>query len=96
MRPSFVKLPKPFIVSVITETDPDSCIATIRNSEYDGADAFDLHLRSLERQYHNVNDLERIIKCTSKPVMMINYRSDNKWRGQLTDEERVESHLIAV
>ncbi len=96
MRPSFVNLPKPFIVSVITETDPESCIATIRNSEYDGANAFDLHLRSLEQQYHNVNDLERIIKCTSKPMLMINYRGDNKWRGQLNDEERVESHLIAV
>jgi 3-dehydroquinate dehydratase type I len=81
---------------VVTDTDPDSCIATIRNSEYDGAEAFDLHLRSLEMQYHNVNDLERIIKCTNKPMLMINYRVDSKWIGQSTDEERIESHLLAV
>ncbi len=96
MRPSFVNQAKPFIASVITESDPDSAIATIRNSEYDGANAFDLHLRSLERQYHNRDDLERIIKCTNKPMLMINYRSDNKWSGQATDEERVASHLTAV
>jgi 3-dehydroquinate dehydratase type I len=96
MRPSFVNQEKPFIVSVITETDPDSCIATILNSEHDGAQAFDLHLRSLEQQYHNFNDLERIIKSTSKPVMTINYRGNVQWRGQASDEDRVESHLIAV
>ncbi|HML45136.1 MAG TPA: type I 3-dehydroquinate dehydratase [Clostridia bacterium] len=96
MRPSFVQLPKPFIACVVTEPDPDSAIATIRNSEYDGAHAFDLHLRSLEQQYHNKNDLERIIKCTSKPMLMINYRTNSTWAGQATDEERVESHLIAV
>ena len=96
MRPSFVKLPKPFIAAVVTESDPDSFIATIRNADYDGANAFDIHLRSLERQYHTVNDLERIIQCTSKPTLMINYRSDSKWDGQRTDEERVESHLLAV
>jgi len=96
MRPSFVNLPKPFIVCVLTETDPDGMIATIRNGESDGAQAFDLHLRSLELQYHNKNDLERIIKSSYCPTMTINYRSDDKWTGQSGDEERIESHLIAV
>lgn len=96
MRPSFVNLPKPFIVEVVTDPDPDSAIASIRNGEYDGAQAYDLHLRALERQYHNVNDLERIIKSTSRPVMMINYRGDKTWAGQATDEERVASHLLGV
>ena len=96
MRPSFVNQPKPFIVSVITDADPDTAIATIRNSEYDGAQAFDLHLRALEYQYHNQADLERIIKSTDKPIMTINYRGDKTWPGQATDEERVESHMIAL
>ncbi len=96
MRPSFVNQPKPFIVSVITEPDPDSAIATIRNSEYDGAQAFDLHLRSLELQYHNITDLERIIKCTNKPVMTIYYRGDSKWTREVTDEERAEAHLLSL
>ncbi len=96
MRPSFVNQPKPFIVSVVTEPDPDSAIATIRNSEYDGANAMDLHLRALERQYHNVHDLERIIKCTSRPIMLINYRGNDTWEGQKNDEERLESLRLGV
>lgn len=96
MRPSFVNLPKPFIVSVITETDPAHAIATIRNSEFDGAQAYDLHLRSLERKYHNEADLERIIKSTHRPVMLINYRGDAMWQNNATDEELVQSHLIGV
>ena len=96
MRPSFVTLPKPFISCVLTDTDPDSMIATIRNGENDGAHAFDLHLRSLELQYHNKNDLERIIKSTYCPTLMVNYRSTDQWRGQANDEQRIESLLVAV
>ena len=91
MKPSFVNQPKPFIVSVVTEPDPDSAIAVIRNSEYDGANAIDLHLRALETRYHNAGDLERIIKSTSRPVMLINYRGNAAFAGQNSDEERLES-----
>ena len=96
MRPSFVNLPKPFIVQVVTDPDPDSAIASIRNGEYDGAQAFDLHLRALERQYHNVNDLERIVKSTCRPVMTINYRADKTWHNTLTDEDRVDAHMLGL
>ena len=96
MRPSFVNLPKPFIVDVVTDTDPDSCIATIRNAEYDGAQAFDLHLRSLGLQYHNQHDLERIIKSTWRPTMTIFYRDDSIWKTGLTDEDRAQAHLLGL
>lgn len=96
MRPSFAKLPKPFLVSVITDNDPDTALATIRNSEYDGAQAFDLHLRTLEYKYHNLKDLERIIKSTDRPILTINYREDPSKPGHANDDERVESHLLAV
>ena len=96
MRPSFVNLSKPFIVQVVTQPDPDSAIADIRNGEYDGAHAFDLHLRALESQYINRNDLERIIKSTCRPMMMINYRNDNTWDRKISDEERAEMLLLGV
>lgn len=96
MKPSFVNLPKPFLVSVITDTDPAHAIATIRNSEFDGAQAYDLHLRSLERRYHNEDDLGRIIRSTHRLVMLINYRGDATWKNDATDEELVQSHLIGV
>lgn len=96
MRPSFVNLPKPFIVDVITDTNPTDALATMRNAEYAGAQAFDLHLRSLDPEFHNEKDLESIIKATDKPVMLINYRGDANFKGAATDEERVESNLKGV
>lgn len=95
-RPSFVNLPKPFIVCVVTDPNPDACLATIRNAECDGAHAFDLHLRTLEKQYHNEVDLSRIIMSSYKPMMMIYYREDNARCVAATDEERAEAHLMAV
>lgn len=70
-RPSFVNLPKPFIVCVVTDPNPNAALATIRNAECDGAQAFDLHLRTLEKQYHNEEDLTRIIMSSYKPMMTI-------------------------
>ena len=96
MRPSFVKLPKPFLVDVITDTNPTDALATMRNAEYAGAQAFDLHLRALDAQYHNEKDLEGIIKATSRPVMLINYRGDVNFAGAASDEERMESNLKGV
>lgn len=96
MRPSFVNLPKPFIATVVTERDPDAVIATIRNAECDGAHAFDIHFRTLEKQYHNQTDIERIIKCTDKPMLMIFYRENDTFPLQATDDERAQTHKLAV
>jgi hypothetical protein len=92
MRPSFAKLPQPFIVGVIREADPDSAIATIKNSEYDGAQAFTLHLSRMDSQYWNYTDLRRIISSTARPILVLNYRNN----GHITDEERVALQLVAV
>lgn len=95
-RPSFVNLPKPFIVCVVTDPNPNAALATICNAECDGAQAFDLHLRTLEKQYHNEEDLTRIIMSSYRPMMTIYYREENPRCIRATDEERAEAHLMCV
>lgn len=92
MRPSFAKLPQPFIVGVVREADPDSAIATMKNSEYDGAQAFSFHLSRLDSRYHNYQDLRRIMTSTTRPVLVLNYRNN----GTISDEERVKTQLVAI
>lgn len=92
MMKTFVHLPQPFLVSVIREKDPASVNANIKNSEYDGADAYDLHLNALEKQYRNPHDLGNIMSSTTRPVLLLNYRSD----PQTTDAERAEEQLMGI
>lgn len=92
MRPSFAKLPQPFIVNVIREKDPESAIALIKNAEYDGAQAHDLHLTALEKRYHNLKDLKRTIASTANPVLVLNYR----YTDDINDEERIRALLLSI
>lgn len=92
MAPSITALPRPFIVSVVREREPLSAIATIHNSERDGAHAFNLHLSRLEPQYLTHEHLSTIIAATARPVIVLNYRNN----GHIPDEERVAKQLIAI
>ncbi|MDD5604225.1 MAG: type I 3-dehydroquinate dehydratase [Eubacteriales bacterium] len=96
MKPSFV-IPhkRPLLVSMITETLVADCIIVIRNSIFDGADAFALHLDHLDPKHINEEDLKRIMNyCCDKPVLSINYRKPNK--NSLSDEDLVETHFTAL
>jgi hypothetical protein len=92
VRPSFAKVPQPFICGVIREADPESAIAAIKNSEYDGAQAFTLHLSRMGSQYLNYNDLRKIMISTTRPILVLNYRNN----GFIPDEERVKMQLVAI
>ncbi len=92
----FTELPKPFIVGVVSELDPENCIKTIKLSEYDGAQAFDLYLHSLDKKYLNKEDLRAIFSSTNCPVLTLNYRWNLKGPIKITDDERVRQHLLAL
>jgi len=95
-RRTFTELAQPFIVGVVSETDPENCIKMIKMSEYDGADAFDLYLHSLDKKYLNKEDLRAIISSTNRPVLTLNYRWNFKGPIDITDEERVRQHMLAL
>lgn len=96
VKKKFTELPRPFIVGVVSEPDPENCIKTIKMSEYDGATAFDLYLHSLEKKYLNKKDLRTIFSSTNCPVLTLNYRWNMKGPIQITDEERVSQHMLAL
>ena len=86
---------KPLITCVITDSTANSCIATIRNAIYDGADAFLMDFTKLEDRFRNVASLRRIIDyCEDKPMMMMCYR--RSFRPDMTDERIAESLLMSV
>lgn len=96
MRPSFAELPKPIIVSVIGDKEVGGALATVKSAEYDGASAFDLHMMSLDRKFHNYDDLHKIISSTVKPVLALYYRWNMSCDLNVPDEERVAAQLTAI
>ncbi len=95
-RPSFCNLPRPFIVTASGGKTVADQLATIKMAEFDGTDAFDLHMQSLERQYHNLKDLTDIIHSTNKPVLALYYRWNMGGNVDVSDEDRVAAQLIAI
>jgi len=73
----------------------NTCIATIRNAIYDGADAFLMDFTKLEDEFRNVDSLRRIIDyCEDKPLIMMCYR--RHFRPDMTDERIAENLLMSV
>jgi 3-dehydroquinate dehydratase len=95
-RPSFVGLPRPALCAVITEVTPDAAIRTMRNSEFDGADAFLFDLRKLDRAFHTSEQLASIFLSTDKPVMVYYYRRPVRGFEPVSDEVRAETFLACV
>ncbi len=86
---------KPLLTCVITDNTDRTCIATIRNAIYDGAEAFLMDFTKLEDKYRNIDSLRKIIDyCEDKPLIMMCYRRD--FRPDMTDERIAESLLMSV
>lgn len=87
MRASLANARSPVITSVIREQNVRDAIAAIKNSEYAGAQAFDLHLSCLETKYQNAHSLEAIIRSTEKPILVLNYNTDYSYVYHETTED---------
>lgn len=95
--PSIVQAAKknPLLTCVITDNTDKTCIATIRNAIYDGADAFYMDFTKLEDEFRNVETLHKIIDyCEDKPLMMMCYR--RHFRPEMTDDRIAENLLMSV
>lgn len=96
-RPSFAHQPNPLIVSVIKEHTRGDAISAIRNSFYDGAHGYDLHLSFLDPEYRTVEHLKPIIATAgNQPVLALNYDVGFAGYQSVCDEERAEKLLLAV
>lgn len=60
-------------VSMIIENNVDDAIIKIRKSEAHGAKGIMVYVTALNREYWNINDLERVMYCTNLPVLAIAY-----------------------
>jgi len=85
----FSQIPQPFICTIITDTNPTDCIRSIMLSDYDGTDAYQMHLMMLERQFLNEKDLRPIFKITIKPILVSHYRWDYQKHIDMDEEKRI-------
>ena len=96
MRPSFLALPRPAVACIQAASRVDEALATIRNGEFDGADAFAIHLRFPRPEMLTRENLAGIAASTKKPVMFLLYRGDAQWPCAPTDEDRAEVMALAI
>lgn len=96
MRPSFAHGPSPMIVGVIKQYTVIDAIAEIKNGEANGARGFDLHLDALKPEFRNVESISRIINCTDKPILALNYNKEYNGVKPMSEEERLALLMTAV
>jgi 3-dehydroquinate dehydratase len=90
MRASFKNAPSPVAASVVREKNIREAQAAIKNSQYAGAGAIDLHLSCLDTEFKNVESIKKIMDCTSLPILVLNYNHNIDYTDYTaTEEERI-------
>ena len=97
MRKSFASNTAPLLVGVIKEEKINQAIASIKNAQLCGAQAFDLHLSPFSENDLTVENLSNIMKSTEKPILAVHYNEAfDRTRLNFSDEERLRQMLIAL
>ena len=87
----------PLLAGVVKERTPEAAIEKIRYFEENGATAIDLHLSCLDDEYKTVEQIKRIVDCTSLPMLGLNYSRRYDWTEiEESEEERAELLLKSV
>ncbi|WP_192918468.1 type I 3-dehydroquinate dehydratase [Salinigranum salinum] len=93
-------LEQPFIVTSLAETTIEETVATIKQAEYDGARAFEVHLPLVS--FPDREDVERLTTSTAAP-MYATCRREHFYDllgadvpVELTDDQRTEALVDAV
>lgn len=96
MKKTFTALPKPIVACIFAPPSVEEAMATMRNGEFAGSDAFAIHLR-MDKALLTRENFARIARSTAKPVMFLLYRGDAAgWPAPASDEERVELLKMAI
>ena len=87
MRASFAGAPSPVAASVVRERTVREAMGAIKNSQYAGAGAIDLHLSCLNEECKNEESLRQIMSVTDLPILVLNYNQDYEYNLFTDDEE---------
>jgi 3-dehydroquinate dehydratase len=95
MKPSFLNHAKPLLTSMIRADNPEKCIAMIKNSLYDGADAFGIQLCQIKPEFRTEEHLMRIFAATAqRPIYVTNYHDG--YNAGMTDESCMDGLVDAL
>jgi len=95
-KAKFSRLKQPFICTVLTDSNPRECIRTIKLSDYDGSDAYEIHLMMMEDRFLNGKDLKAIFQSTIKPLLTSHYRWDYEKHLDVDEEKRIQLLIDTV
>lgn len=85
MKTAFIDLPRPFVCALIEEKSISETLTRIRQSDFAGAHAVGVDIRSLPAEDKTVEKLTQIINSTVRPIYGMHYRKDG---DGLTDDDR--------
>ncbi len=95
MKPSFLNHEKPIITAMILCETPEECIAKIKASIADGADAIGIQLCKLKLEYRTKEIFTEIFSaCEGKPIYVTSYRENHSI--DFTDDECAELLMLAL
>ena len=92
----FTEIPQPFICTILSDSNPTDSIRSIRLSDYDGTDAYEMNLMMLRKEFLNEKDLRSVFQSTVKPIIVCHYRWDYEAPLDMGEEERFELLLNTV
>jgi len=90
----FTELPRPFIIGVISDGDVDHCIRTIKLSEFDGADGFQLELHNFKDFPPSKAEMKDVISSALKPIWTTNRRQ--RIGKPMSEEGRIRLELDSL
>ena len=98
MRKSFVNQKKPFVVGVLRGKSALFNMATMKNAEYEGADAFDLHLNWMPEADRSEESLKKLFAFTKLPVLVLYYLEKTPFNNDPPPrwDERLDVQMRAI
>lgn len=89
MKPTFLNREKPLMTAMVQCNNLQDCISVVKNSIYDGADAFGIQLCCLKKEFRNEETLKQIFSAAAgRPIYITSYRICQS--EGMTDEECME------
>jgi len=92
----FTELKRPFICTIISDQNPVDCIRTIKLSDYDASDAYEMNLMVWEKRFLNPKDLKSVFQATVRPIFVCHYRWNYEKHLDIDEEERIQLLINAV